>query len=95
MTIVMNAEARAGADSAVAGPLGRLRVLEGKSELNEYVLESHTSLIGKAQWSLVRLNGWLTPSVSLAITRNRLGYVATRLGGKVRPTVSRSAAVTI
>jgi pSer/pThr/pTyr-binding forkhead associated (FHA) protein len=83
MTIVMNAEARAGADAAVAGPLGRLRVLEGKSERPEYLLESHTSLVGKAQWSLVRLNGWLTPSVSLAITRNRLGYVATRLGGKV------------
>ena len=32
MTIVMNAEARAGADSAVAGPLAGCGVSEGKSE---------------------------------------------------------------
>ena len=30
----------------------------------------------------MRLNGWLTPSVSLAIART-VCYVATRLGGKV------------
>jgi hypothetical protein len=82
MTIVMNAEARSDGDAA-AGPLGQLRVLDGATERAEYVLESHTSLIGKAEWSLVRLSGWLAPSVSLAITRNRHGYVLTRLGGKV------------
>jgi pSer/pThr/pTyr-binding forkhead associated (FHA) protein len=82
MTIVMNAEARSDGDTA-AGPLGLLRVLDGATDRAEYVLESHTSLVGKAEWSLVRLSGWTTPSVSLAITRNRHGYVATRLGGKV------------
>jgi len=82
MTIVMNAEARS-ADGAAPGPLGLLRVLHGNTDRPEYLLESHTSVIGKAEWSLVRLKGWLTPNVSLAITRNRLGYVATRLGGKV------------
>jgi pSer/pThr/pTyr-binding forkhead associated (FHA) protein len=81
MTIVMNAEARDG--DGAAGPLGLLRVLHGSTERRHYVLESHTSMIGKAEWSLVRLNGWLTPNVALAITRNRHGYVATRLGGKV------------
>jgi pSer/pThr/pTyr-binding forkhead associated (FHA) protein len=83
MTIVMNAEARAGGDAAAAGPLGQLRVLDGDTDRSEYSLESHTSLIGKAEWSLIRLSGWLTPNVALAITRNRHGYVATRLGGKV------------
>jgi pSer/pThr/pTyr-binding forkhead associated (FHA) protein len=83
MTIVMNAEARADGDGAAGAPLGRLRVLHGSTDLAEYPLESHTSLIGKAEWSLIRLNGWLTPNVALAITRNRHGYVATRLGGKV------------
>jgi predicted component of type VI protein secretion system len=82
MTIVMNAEGRSDADAA-AGPLGLLRVLDGATEQSEYALESHTSLIGKAEWSLVQLSGWLAPNVSLAITRNRQGYVATRLGGKV------------
>jgi pSer/pThr/pTyr-binding forkhead associated (FHA) protein len=83
MTIVMNAEARAAGDGAAAGPLGVLRVLDGSTDRDEYPLESHTSMIGKAEWSLVRLNGWLAPNVALAITRNRHGYVATRLGGKV------------
>jgi len=82
MTIVMNAEGRSDADAA-AGPLGVLRVLDGATGQSEYALESHTSMIGKAEWSLVRLSGWLAPNVSLAITRNRQGYVATRLGGKV------------
>jgi len=82
MTIVMNAEGRSDADAA-AGPLGVLRVLDGATGQSEYALESHTSMIGKAEWSLVQLSGWLAPNVSLAITRNRQGYVATRLGGKV------------
>jgi pSer/pThr/pTyr-binding forkhead associated (FHA) protein len=82
MTIVMNAEARADGDAG-AGPLGLLRVLHGSSDRPEYMLGGHTALIGKAEWSLVRLNGWLTPNVALAITRNRHGYVATRLGGRV------------
>jgi hypothetical protein len=83
MTIVMNAEARANGDGPAVGPLGQLRVLDGATEQSDYPLESHTSMIGKAEWSLIRLNGWLAPNVALAITRNRHGYVATRLGGKV------------
>jgi pSer/pThr/pTyr-binding forkhead associated (FHA) protein len=51
--------------------------------MNAEARDSHTAMIGKAEWSLIRLNGWLTPNVALAITRNHHGYVATRLGGKV------------
>ena len=58
-----------------------LRVLDGAGQ-SEYHLEAHTSFIGKADTSLVRLNGWFKPDVAVAITRNSQGYAATRLGGR-------------
>jgi pSer/pThr/pTyr-binding forkhead associated (FHA) protein len=84
MTILMNAEARAAnGDTDTPATVGVLRVLAGNADCSEYILEGHTSLIGRAKWSLVRLKGWFTPNVSVAITRNRHGYVATRFAGKV------------
>lgn len=59
-----------------------LRVLGGGADQSEYNLEAHTSLIGKADASLVRLTGWFKPDAAVAITRNGHGYVATLLGGK-------------
>jgi pSer/pThr/pTyr-binding forkhead associated (FHA) protein len=58
-----------------------LRVL-GSAGHSEYHLEAHTSFIGKADTSLVRLSGWFKPDVALAITRNSQGYAATVLGGR-------------
>lgn len=84
MTILMNAEARAASgDAETPGTVGVLRVVAGDADRSEYVLEGHTSLIGRAKWTLIRLKGWFTPDVSVAITRNRHGYVATRFAGKV------------
>lgn len=83
LTIIRNGEERAAAADAT-GPLGALRVLGGSADRPEYVLQSHTSLIGKATGSLIRLRGWFKPGVAVAITRNRTGYVATRLGGRLR-----------
>ena len=62
---------------------GTLRVIAGKSDRDEYVLDAHTSLIGRGKSSLVRLRGWFTPKVSVVITRNRQGYVATVLARDV------------
>jgi pSer/pThr/pTyr-binding forkhead associated (FHA) protein len=64
------------------GPLGILRVLAGRSERAEYDLIGRTSLIGGSESALVRLQGWFTPKVAVAIARNSNGYVATPLGGK-------------
>jgi pSer/pThr/pTyr-binding forkhead associated (FHA) protein len=61
--------------------VGVLRVLAGPSDQTVYRLDKHTSLIGKAESSLVRIQGWFKPRVAVAITRNRQGYVATLLGG--------------
>ncbi|MEO8680085.1 MAG: FHA domain-containing protein [Vicinamibacterales bacterium] len=73
---------------AVKGPaappakVGRLTVLEGRSDQTEYTLSSQTSMIGKAGTSLVRLKGWFKPKTALAIARKGDGYSATALGGK-------------
>jgi pSer/pThr/pTyr-binding forkhead associated (FHA) protein len=73
---------RAAPVPAAAAQLAVLRVLAGGSDQSEYDLAGHTSLIGKADTSLVRLNGWFKPDTAVAITRNTQGYVATLLGGK-------------
>jgi len=69
------------AKGEISGPLGVLRVLNGHADKAEYSLEGHTSVIGKAKTSLVRLEGWFKPTMAVAITRNTQGYVATSLGG--------------
>ena len=88
---LMDAQAHAngmkggGAESAaVRGKVGVLRVLSGRSQQPQYVLKSHTSLVGKGQGCLVRLQGWFKPAVAVAITRNPIGYVATVMNGRVR-----------
>lgn len=81
--IVMNAEARAKEAVPTASRLGVLRVVDGRADRDEYRLENHTSLIGRANWTLVRLKGWFKPGVAVAITRNHRGYVATLLRGRM------------
>jgi predicted component of type VI protein secretion system len=62
--------------------LGVLRVVSGRADHPEYDLDAHTSLIGRSGNALVRLRGWLKPSVAVAIARSGDGYVATRVGGR-------------
>jgi len=83
LAIVMNAEARAKEAAPTASRLGVLRVVDGRTDREEYRLENHTSLIGRASWTLVRLKGWFKPGVAVAITRNYNGYVATSLRGRM------------
>lgn len=67
---------------AASAKVGVLRVLAGRAEQSEYNLEARTSLIGKSDEALVRLQGWFKPKVAVAIARNGEGYVATLLRGK-------------
>ena len=66
---------------AAPAKIGVLHVLAGAADESEYRLEAHTSLVGKAETSLVRLKGWFKPNVAVAISRNGQGYVATMMGG--------------
>jgi len=84
--VVLNAEARArtaGDATATPATLGVLRVLAGCADQSEYVLKDHTSLIGRANWTLIRTKGWFAPRVAVAITRHQLGYVATLMRGRM------------
>jgi predicted component of type VI protein secretion system len=87
LAVVLNAEARSNTASGATAPTGKLgvlRVVAGRADQSEYVLTDHTSLIGRADWTLIRLRSALAPRVAVAITRNQLGYVATRLHGTLR-----------
>jgi pSer/pThr/pTyr-binding forkhead associated (FHA) protein len=87
LAVVLNAEARANTApgaTAPTGKLGTLRVVSGRADQSEYVLTDHTSMIGRADWALIRLKSALAPRLAMAITRNRVGYVATRLHGTMR-----------
>lgn len=68
-----------GAAAAGPGKIGVLRVLKGQADQTEYHLQAHTSVIGKADSSLVRLKGWFLPNVAVVITRNGPGYTATHM----------------
>jgi pSer/pThr/pTyr-binding forkhead associated (FHA) protein len=78
----------AGADGQTgvsdANKVGVLRVLNGRADRPEYHLQAHTSFIGKADTSLVRLTGWFTPRVAVVITRSDQGYTATRMRSSAR-----------
>jgi pSer/pThr/pTyr-binding forkhead associated (FHA) protein len=85
--------ARSRRDHEAPASVGRLRVVAGNSDCEDYALDAHTSVVGKGKSSLVRLRGWFKPKVSVVITRNRQGYVATVLARDVlinnRPTIGR------
>jgi predicted component of type VI protein secretion system len=73
-----------GTAAAAASRVGVLRVLNGRADRPEYHLQAHTSFIGKADTSLVRLKGWFTPKVAVVITRSDQGYTATRMRSSAR-----------
>ena len=84
LSLIQHGEDRAATGDAEAfGPVGILRVVSGTADRDEYELKGHTSLIGKSASTLIRLRGWFKPGVAVAVTRNRHGYVATRLRGKM------------
>ena len=62
--------------------VGMLQVIAGRAAQVEYDLDAHTSLIGKSDSALVRLQGWFKPAVAVAIARSSDGYVATPMGGR-------------
>lgn len=83
LALIQHGEDLAAGESEAFGPVGVFRVVSGTTDRAEYELTGHTSLIGKSASTLIRLRGWFKPGVAVAVTRNRHGYVATRLRGKM------------
>jgi pSer/pThr/pTyr-binding forkhead associated (FHA) protein len=65
-----------------APAVGRLHVLRGRTDLDEYRLDDGTTAIGSDRDALVRLHGWFKPRRAVEIARMGDGYVATPLAGK-------------
>jgi predicted component of type VI protein secretion system len=63
-------------------PVGLLRVLEGRTDDDEYRLDAPATFIGKSQTALVRLRGWFKPKLAVEIARLGEGYLATAMGGR-------------
>jgi predicted component of type VI protein secretion system len=82
--LAMLQETAADVYPAAANKIGVLRVLKGQTDRPEYPLHAHTSFIGKAETSLVRLKGWFVPKVALVITRSDQGYTATHMRSRAR-----------
>jgi len=57
------------APSAHATRLGKLTVLKGKTTAKEFLLTSHTSIIGKSGECTIRLKGWLAPKIAAMIIK--------------------------
>jgi pSer/pThr/pTyr-binding forkhead associated (FHA) protein len=69
-------------DRAPALPkAGKLKVLSGRTDRDEYTLTAHTSLIGKSDTAVVRLRGWFKPKAAAAIAKKGDGYTVTPLSG--------------
>jgi pSer/pThr/pTyr-binding forkhead associated (FHA) protein len=62
--------------------VGRLHVLRGRSDLDEYRLDASTAAIGRDRDALVRLHGWFKPRLAVEIARMGESYVATPVAGK-------------
>lgn len=77
-----NGGGKAAAVAAAAARPAILRVVSGRTDRPEYKLEGRTSLIGKTDAALVRLQGWFKPPVAVAIARINQSYVATHIRGK-------------
>jgi len=83
LAMLKETEARvmAGAAESAAANVGVLRVLSGRADQPEYSLDAHTSVVGRSDNALVRLQGWFKPKEAIAIARNGGSYVATGLSG--------------
>lgn len=76
-------------------PVAHLRVLQGKTDQDEYVLTSKLTLIGKSDMASIKLRGWFKPKTAGVITRKEDGYyvapASTKLNIRVNGTPIRTS----
>lgn len=56
---------------------GTLRVLEGKSENEEYSLKAFSTYIGKSETAAIKLKGLFVPDIAAIISKKPAGYIIT------------------
>ncbi len=62
------------AQHAAAGQVGKLIVINGKTNEGEYLLTSQTCIIGKGPTANIRLTGWFAPNVAGIINKREAAY---------------------
>ena len=62
------------APQAAAGQIGKLIVINGKTNEGEYLLTSQTCIIGKGPTANIRLTGWFAPKVAGIINKREDAY---------------------
>jgi pSer/pThr/pTyr-binding forkhead associated (FHA) protein len=68
------AKGQTAASSTQAARMGKLTVLKGRTTQKEYLLTSHTSLVGKSNECAIRLKGWFAPKIAAMITKQGDAY---------------------
>ncbi len=71
--------AEASASAPLPGPrrggaIGHLKVLQGKTDQEEYSLTTKLNLVGKSSMATVRLKGWFKPKTAGVIVKRDDGY---------------------
>ncbi len=66
--------AAVGRRSAPAAPVGRIVVVQGKTDRRDYHLTKHINVIGSQADAAVRLTGWFAPKNVAMIARRGSGY---------------------
>ncbi len=62
------------AQQATAGQVGKLIVINGKTNEGEYLLTSQTCIIGKGPTANIRLTSWFAPKVAGIINKREAAY---------------------
>jgi predicted component of type VI protein secretion system len=58
-----------------------LRVVDGATDQQEYVIQNRVNFIGNSNEALVRLHGWWKPKTAAAIVQNEAGFTVTDFDG--------------
>ena len=73
---------------AVHQTIGRLTIVKGRTDQQQYVLTSKLTLIGKSRMAGIRLKGWFSPRVAALIYRAEDGYFIAASESNVKITVN-------
>lgn len=64
--------------------IGKLTIVKGRTDQQQYVLTSKLTLIGRSKMAGIRLKRWFAPRVAASIYRAEDGYVIAASGNKVK-----------
>jgi pSer/pThr/pTyr-binding forkhead associated (FHA) protein len=70
--------------------IGRITILSGRTDRQQYVLSSKLSVIGKSMLASIRLKRWFAPRVAASIHQREEGYFLVRATKNIRIKVNHA-----